>query len=67
LVILREGAEQQRSVRIPQMLAALSPLPCPVDLVVWTMEEFEEAQREHQPLAREALDHGIDLLTPRVY
>jgi len=44
------------------MLDALSPLPCPVDLVVWTIEEFEQAQRVRQPLAREALEHGIDLL-----
>jgi predicted nucleotidyltransferase len=62
LVIVRESPGEQRSASIPWMLDALSPLPCPVDLVVWTIEEFEQAQRAQQPLAREALEHGIDLL-----
>lgn len=43
------------------MLAALSPLPCPVDLSVLTADEFERARGDDDPLVREALASGIDL------
>jgi hypothetical protein len=62
LVVLRgEGQEAPRE-RVPRLLAALSPLPCPVDLFVMTEGEFDRAQREPVPLVREALAHGLDLL-----
>jgi hypothetical protein len=43
------------------MLAALSPLPCPVDLFVLTRGELEDAERRGDPFVREALTHGIEL------
>jgi hypothetical protein len=48
--------------RIPEILATLSPLPCPVDVFVLTSEELAHAIREQSPLVREALEHGQDLL-----
>ncbi len=48
--------------RIPDMLRALSPLPCPIDLFVLTSREVEMHARERSPLLREILAHGIDLL-----
>jgi uncharacterized protein len=48
--------------RIPPMLAAMSPLPCPVDLVVLTTEELGRAQKDGDPVVREALTYGVDLL-----
>ncbi len=48
--------------RIPEMLRALSPLPCPPDLFVLTSREVEMHTREGSPLLREILAHGIDLL-----
>jgi predicted nucleotidyltransferase len=49
--------------RLPAILAALSPLPCPVDVVVLTMDELRRAQDGGDPLVREALEHGVDLLS----
>jgi len=48
--------------RIPEMLRALSPLPCPVDLFVLTSEEAAVHAKANTPLLREVLAHGIDLL-----
>jgi len=48
--------------RVPDLLAALSPLPCPVDLFVVSEDELECARRDDLPLVREALGAGLDLL-----
>jgi HEPN domain-containing protein len=48
--------------RVPDLLRALSPLPCPVDLFVAIRDEFERARQERSPLVREALATGIDLI-----
>jgi len=61
LIVVDESATPTPSQRIPEMLAALSPLPCPVDLFVLTAEEVERARTERDPLVREALDHGMEL------
>lgn len=63
LVVVRDSDRQPRD-RIPEVLAALSPLPCPVDLFVLTADEFERALTEGSPLVREALAHGRELLAP---
>jgi hypothetical protein len=44
------------------MMRTLRPLPCPVDLFVLTADEFERHAREHDPLVRQVLHHGRDLL-----
>jgi predicted nucleotidyltransferase len=62
LVILKASEIERPRDRVPQVLAAMSPLPCPVDLFVWTAEELQHAAKAAMPLAREALEHGVDLL-----
>jgi hypothetical protein len=49
--------------RVPEMLRALSPLPSPVDLFIFTVEGLEQARRERTPLVREALASGVDLMS----
>jgi len=62
LVILDSSPHEQPHDRIPEVLCALSPLPCPIDLFVLTRAEFERFQREESPLLRTALETGQDLL-----
>jgi predicted nucleotidyltransferase len=62
LVVLGDGSHPAPRDRVPDVLAAISPLPCPIDLFVLSAGEFERARRERIPLVREALAHGIDLL-----
>ncbi len=47
--------------RIPEMLEALRPLPCPVDLFILTTEELASPAASIG-VVREALERGIDLL-----
>ncbi len=61
LLIILIDSPDSRADRIPGVLRALSPLPCPVDLFVLTADEFERAREEQDPLVREALAHGLDL------
>ncbi len=46
--------------RIPEMLRAFAPLPCPLHLFIWTTSELE--RESEPPFARAALCSGIDLL-----
>jgi len=62
LVVLDQSEHPEPRARVPQMLRALSPLPCPVDLFVLTAQELERGVVEGQPLVRVALGHGRDLL-----
>ena len=48
--------------RVPALLQAMSPLPCPIDLFVLTNDEMARAQQDTDPLVREALTSGIELL-----
>ena len=64
LVVLSESDQRQPRDRVPEVLSALMPLPCPVDLFVLTSEEFDRYSREGQPLVREVRKHGRDLLLP---
>ena len=48
--------------RVPEVLTAMRPLPCPLDLFVLTTAEIEARRCEGDPLLREALAGGIDLL-----
>jgi len=47
--------------RIPDILWAMAPLPCPVDLFVLTSDELERARRARDPVAVLALESGLDL------
>jgi predicted nucleotidyltransferase len=62
LLILRTSPEPEPRNRIPEVLGALAPLPCPVDLHVLTREEVERFRGEGSPLLRIALATGRDLL-----
>ncbi len=62
LVVVERSEERQPRDRTPEVLRALLPLPCPVDLFVLTAEEVERHAREGHPLLREALTRGRDLL-----
>src|SRR5207247_689463 len=64
LIVVKTSEYGRPADRLPDMLRALAPLPCPVDLFVLTREEFETARRDGAPVVREALASGIDLLAP---
>ena len=62
LVIVNTSTEPRGRDRVPALLQAMSPLPCPIDLFVLTNDEMERAQRDRDALVREALASGVDLL-----
>lgn len=64
LIILDASEHAQMRDRVPAVLAAMTPLPCPIDLFVLTVDEFERAHREGDTFVREALARGLDLLSP---
>jgi predicted nucleotidyltransferase len=66
IVIVRTSPHAHGRDRIPDMLAALAPLPCPIDLFVLTEAEVESGLAARSPLLREALGHGLDLLESRM-
>ncbi|OLC52384.1 MAG: hypothetical protein AUH43_00255 [Acidobacteria bacterium 13_1_40CM_65_14] len=62
LVIVDTAAQRGGRDRLPEILSAMSPLPCPVDLHVVTVEELARAREDAEPLVREAMKNGLDLL-----
>jgi predicted nucleotidyltransferase len=64
LIVLDASEHAQMRDRVPAVLAAMTPLPCPIDLFVLTVDEFERARREGDAFVREALARGLDLLNP---
>jgi len=62
LVVLEDSSHDQPRDRVPEVLRALSPLPCPLDLFVLTSAEVERYQAEGSPLLRIAVSEGMDLL-----
>jgi predicted nucleotidyltransferase len=62
LVELTESPTAAARDRIPDVLGALSPLPCPVDLFVLTSTEVAAARRGGSPLLRAIEGSGVDLL-----
>jgi predicted nucleotidyltransferase len=62
LVVVSDSPHREPRDRVPELLRALSPLPCPLDLHVLTPEELERERREGNPLIREVLARGRDLL-----
>ena len=62
LVVVAASDRADPRERVPEVLGALAPLPCPVDLFVLTTDEVNRARAEDQPLVRMALTEGIDLL-----
>jgi len=62
LVIVDKSPHDQPRDRVPGVLRALAPLPCPVDLFVLTADELERFRSEGSPLVRVALESGQDLL-----
>jgi predicted nucleotidyltransferase len=62
LIVVASSPHARAADRLPEMLEAMSPLPCPIDLFVYTTGEFERALREQSPLVREAVAGGLDLV-----
>jgi predicted nucleotidyltransferase len=62
LVVLYGSEHREPRERIPDILRAMAPLPCPVDLFVLTAAELDRAQQERDPVALLALNSGLDLL-----
>jgi predicted nucleotidyltransferase len=62
LVVLSESEHREPRDRVAEVRRALKPLPCPVDLFVLTAPEVERYASEGNPLVREALERGRDLL-----
>jgi predicted nucleotidyltransferase len=48
--------------RAGEVSRAMSPLPCPVDLFVYTSAELHELLAERAPVVTAALRDGVDLL-----
>lgn len=61
MVEVAKSAHDQPRDRIPEVLGALSPLPCPLDLFVYTSEEIEHLRAGGSALLREVEEHGIEL------
>ena len=62
LVVLDRSDRSDPRDRISDVLHAMAPLPCAVDLFVLTADELEDARSHGAPLVRVALTAGIDLL-----
>jgi predicted nucleotidyltransferase len=62
LVVVDSSDQGEPRDRVPELLRALAPLPCPVDLFVLTRAEVERARAGDSPLVRVALATGIDLI-----
>ena len=62
LIIVEKSPHGHSRDRVPEMLHALSPLPCPIDLFVLTCDEVDRLRLEDSPLLRVALSGGINLL-----
>ena len=62
LVIVESTTHAQQRDRIPEVLPALSPLPCPVNLFVLTMEETARLRAEGSSFYEMIQATGIDLL-----
>jgi predicted nucleotidyltransferase len=62
LVVLDGSPHEQPRDRVPEVLHAFSPLPCPIDLFVLTSAEFELFRSQGSPLLRTVETTGLDLL-----
>jgi predicted nucleotidyltransferase len=62
LVVLETSPHDRSRDRIPSMLQALRPLPCPVDLFIFTDKELQQLSKAGAPVVRLALETGRDLL-----
>jgi predicted nucleotidyltransferase len=62
ILVVVEASQQRGRDRLPDILSAMSPLPCPVDLHVVTVDELANARERGDPLLREAMKNGFDLL-----
>ncbi len=61
LVEVASSAHSDPKERLPEILAAFRPLPCPLDIFVRTSEEIAR-DADRSPLLREALAPRVDLL-----
>ena len=64
LVVVETSPHLLSRDRIPGVLQALQPLPCPVDLFIYTRKELGQLRKEGAAVVRIALEAGKDLLEP---
>ncbi len=64
LVVLGASPHRDPKDRVPEVLAALAPLPCPLDLFVTTERELAQLEAAGDPLLREVHRCEIDLIDP---
>jgi predicted nucleotidyltransferase len=62
LIVLEASPHDAPRDRVPEVLEALAPLPCPVDLFVLTAAELEAACGAGGGVVATALSSGVDLL-----
>jgi len=62
LVVVEKSPHAHPRERTPEVLRALTPLPCPVDLFVLTQEELARLEDEGDPVVHAALTRGMELL-----
>ena len=62
MVVVSSSPVLEPRDRVPEVLRALSPLPCPVDVFVLTTEEVERFGNQRSPLLRVVSSDGVDLL-----
>jgi predicted nucleotidyltransferase len=62
LIIVDSSPHDEPRDRVRDLLQALTPLPCPVDLFVLTGAEVEQSRERGGALVRTALSTGMDLL-----
>jgi len=62
LVEVAWSAHEDPRERAVDVLRAMAPRPCPLDLIVYTTAELRELEAARAPLVMTALRDGIDLL-----
>lgn len=60
-----ESSRDEPRDRIPEALAAFRPLPCSLDLFVFTSAELRDLERAGSPVARTAREDGLVLFERR--
>jgi predicted nucleotidyltransferase len=63
LVEVDHSTQSNPRERIPDILRAMMPLVCPLDVFVYTTREIRDLIDEQSPIVTTALRDGIDLLT----
>jgi predicted nucleotidyltransferase len=58
LLVEVDRSDQRPRDRAMQVVRAMQPLSCPVDLFVYTRDELQQLEQEESPLVADALSRG---------